>query len=201
VAREREITHYVNSYRRTKPRPTRASAPFSLRGSDACKCALVVRRSFIGASVSCAQQVAFFLRGRSTRRPCHANISVSRVAVLAAAVSPSPHRFPCTPPFSPLPFAPVPASSGCCSSSNPHPLRCSSRPTWVPRSLGPPRARLVVQAWALEPMEANLEQNCHISSDCLGTPVVSASNTQVQVHSYECHSSGYLTYVQNFLFQ
>ena len=146
--------------------------------------------------MSCAQQVVFLLRGRSTRRPYHANISVSRVAVLVAAVSPSPHRSPCMPPFSPLPSAPVPASSGCCSSSNPHPLRCSSRPTWVPWSLGPPRARLLVQAWALEPMEAN--QSCSIYSDCLGTPVVSASNTQVQVHSYDCHSSGYLTDVQIF---
>ena len=72
-------------------------------------------------------------------------------------------------------------SPSCCSNSNPHSLRCSSRPTWVPQSLRSPRARLLVQAWALEPMEANLEQSCRISSDCLGTSVVSASNTQVEV--------------------
>ena len=42
----------------------------------------------------------------------------------------------------------------------------ASQPGW----LGPPRARLLVQAWAPEPMEANLEQSCRISSDCLGIP-------------------------------
>jgi len=36
---------------------------------------------------------------------------VSRVAVLAAAALPSPHRFPCAPLFSPLPSAPVPSFS------------------------------------------------------------------------------------------
>jgi len=91
---------------------------------------------------------------------------VSRVAVLAAAASPSPHRFPCAPPFTPLLYALVPASSR---------LLLQLRPTWVPWSLGPPRARLFVQAWVLEPMEANLEQSCRISSDCLGTPVVSTA--------------------------
>ena len=63
----------------------------------------------------------------------------------------------------------------------PAPAALLSMPTWVPWSLGPPRARMLVQAWALEPMEANLEQSCRISSDCLGTSVVSASNTQVEV--------------------
>ena len=111
-----------------------------------------------------------------------------RLPIASRARRSSPHCLPrrCRP------------SPGCCSNSNPHSLRCSSRPTWVPQSLRPPRARLLVQAWALEPMEANLEQSCCISSDCLGTPVVSASNTQVQVHSYNCHSSGYLTDVQIF---